>query len=268
MNPMTKENTTTPPLHTILITGASSGLGAELAMAYSSPEHVLFLCGRNKERLEAVAQSCRSRGATVFTKIMDVTQSYAVRQWIKEADELYPLDLVIANAGISAGTGTKGTENEAQVREIMDINVTGVLNTIHPAIDCMVPRQHGQIAIVSSMAGFRGLPGSPAYSASKALVRTYGEGLRGTLAKHGVKVNVICPGFVDTPLTRINPYKMPFLMEATRAAVIIKNGLAKNKGRIAFPRRMMFIVWLLMVLPDCVVNRMLRNMPGKPEYHE
>lgn len=252
-------------LHTILITGASSGLGAEMAIAYSSPEHILLLCARNKERLESVAQSCRSRGATVHTKVLDVTQSYAMRQWIEEMDEKHPIDLVIANAGISAGTGTSGTENEAQVREIMDVNITGVLNTVHPAIDMMLPRRNGQIAIVSSLAGFRGLPGSPAYSASKAMIKAYGEGLRGSLKQHGIRVNVICPGFVDTPLTRVNPYDMPFLMEAPKAADIIMRGLAKNKGRIAFPLPMLFLVWLLAALPDGLANLLLARMPGKPE---
>lgn len=253
------------PLHTILITGASSGLGAELALAYSAPERVLLLVARNKERLEGVAQSCRTRGATVITKVLDVTEAYAMRQWINEVDEQHPIDLAIANAGISAGTGQGNLESDAQVREIFATNVTGVFNTLHPVIEQMKKRGFGQIALISSMAGFRGLPGAPAYGAAKAAIRSYGEGLRGALSRFGIRVSVICPGFVDTPMTRVNPYHMPFLMEAPKAAQVIKRGLEKNIGRIAFPLPMLFGVWLINTLPDCVANALLSKMPGKPE---
>ncbi len=252
-------------LQTILITGASSGLGAELALAYSTPERVLFLTARNKERLDSVAQSCRARGATVVAKVLDVTESYAMRQWINEIDEQHPIDLVIANAGVSAGTGQGLLESDAQVREIFSTNVMGVFNTVHPVIEQMKKRGHGQVALISSMAGFRGLPGAPAYGAAKAAVRSYGEGLRGSLSQFGINVSVICPGFVDTPMTRVNPYKMPFLMEAPKAAQIIKRGLEKNIGRIAFPLPMLIGVWFINLLPDCVANALLSHMPGKPE---
>jgi short-subunit dehydrogenase len=127
----------------------------------------------------------------------------------------------------------------------------------------MLARGRGQLALMSSLAGFRGMPSAPAYCASKAAVRSYGEGLRGRLLDQGVAVSVICPGFVRTPLTARNPFPMPFLVEPERAAAIIKAGLARRRARIAFPRRLYFAVRLLDALPVALTDRYLRRLPGK-----
>ena len=121
----------------------------------------------------------------------------------------------------------------------------------------------GQIALMSSLAAFIGFPGAPAYSASKAAIRVYGEALRGALHADGIEVSVICPGFVDTPMTRVNDFPMPFLMTSEKAAAIIKRGLVANRGRIAFPFPMYFLVWLLSGLPPVLVNAMTRRLPEK-----
>ena len=168
------------PKH-ILITGASSGLGAELARTYAGPGMTLALTGRDTARLEAVAEQCRAQGATVETAVLDVTDAAALEGWMLARDDALPIDLAIANAGISAGTGGD-TEPVEQVRRIFAVNVDGVMNTVLPLIPRMQARRRGQIALMASLAGFRGFPGAPAYCGSKAAVKIYGEGLRGVLA--------------------------------------------------------------------------------------
>jgi len=254
---------TAPDPKSILITGATSGIGRALAEAYASSSVHLFLTGRSQTRLDDVVAACRSQGASVTAAVLDIVDPQAVRDFVLAADNAEPLDLVIANAGISGGGG-EGTEEDDQIRQLFAVNVDGVFNTLHPAIGPMIARGKGHLAIVSSLAGFRGLPGSPGYSATKAAVRTYGEGLAGVLAEKGITVTVICPGFVRTPLTDVNPYKMPFLMEVDRAATIIRTGLAKGRTRIAFPWPTYFVVWLLALLPDAIAARLTRRMPRKP----
>lgn len=241
----------------ILITGASSGLGAALALDYAAPGVVLFLSGRDQARLDAVSQKARAKGAEVYTRILDVSSQLSMEAWVEACQGQNPLDLVIANAGISGGTHKGQTLTDKQAREVFQTNVEGVLNTISAAIPKMKERGRGQIAIMASLAGFRGMPGAAAYSASKAAVRVYGEALRGELAPYGVKVSVICPGFVETPMTEINTCFMPFLMKADRAAQIIRRGLDQNKARIAFPWPMAALVWLFAAAPTALVDRLL-----------
>lgn len=246
----------------LLLTGASSGLGAGLAKAYARPGATLHLSGRDLKRLEAVAESCRGRGAEVFATRLDVTDRDATAAWVAEAEARRPLDRVIANAGVSAGT-SGGGENAEQTRAIFAVNLDGVVNTVMPALAAMRQRKSGRIGLMSSLAGFRGLPGAPAYCASKAAVRVWGEALRGELFPDGVTVSVICPGFVTTPMTAVNTFKMPFLMEVDRAAAIIVRGLERGQGRIAFPRPMYLAIRLLAGLPSAWVDRLMEKMPRK-----
>jgi len=250
----------------ILITGASSGIGAALAREYAGPGVTLFLGGRNAERLAAVARACTAQGARAETAAVDVVDSAAIAAWIAGADSRAPLDLVIANAGVSAGTGTAG-EPLGQAQRIMAINVDGVINTVHPALERFAGRPgsgvKGQIAIMSSLASFRGFAGAPAYCASKAAIRNYGEGLRNAYARAGIGVSVICPGFVRSGMTARNEFAMPFLMEAEDAARIIRRGLARNRGRIAFPWQMYAAAWLVQALPPWTTDRFMRGLPAK-----
>lgn len=250
----------------ILISGASSGIGRALAIAYANDADLrgvnLFLCGRNSEKLQEVAQICQSKKAEVFIKIFDVKNYEQCQKIIAEIEENFALDLIIANAGISAGTAG-GCENIAQVKEIFSTNLDGVLNLIHPAIEKMKARKKGQIAIMSSLAGFRGLPSSPAYSASKSAVRVYAESLRGNLAGLGIEVSAICPGYVKTPMTAVNEFYMPFLMDPTKAAQIIKFGLERNKSRIAFPFSLYFVVWLATLLSTKITDPIFARLPKK-----
>ncbi len=246
----------------MLITGGSSGIGKALALAYAAPGVRLSLTGRDKDRLESVAESCRTKGAETSHTSCDVTEADALAAWINQRDQARPLDLVIANAGVSAGSGGF-SEDPAQTRRIMDVNVGGVMNTVLPAMDLMRPRRRGHIAIVSSMAAFRGLAGAPAYGASKAAIRVWGEGLRPLLARDNIGVSVICPGFVVSGMTAVNKFHMPFLMEADKAAQIILRGIADNRGRIAFPWPIGAGVWLMAALPDRIADALGRRLPFK-----
>ncbi len=247
----------------ILITGASSGIGAALARAYARADVTLFLGGRDMERLEGVARDCREAGARAEIRALDVTDTEAMRAWLLDSDADTPLDLVIANAGTSAGSGGAG-ESEAQARRIFAVNVDGAMNTVLPILPVMVTRGRGQVALVASLAGFRGFPGAPAYCASKATLRVWGEGLRGLMVHRGVGVSVICPGFVKTPMSDGNPYPMPMLMEADKAAAIIVKGLARNRGRIAFPWPLTWLVYAITALPVSLTDLMMKHLPRKP----
>ncbi|WP_299626672.1 SDR family oxidoreductase [Pelagibius sp.] len=247
----------------IMITGGSSGIGAALARRYAGEGRLLAITGRDRERLEQVAEDCRAAGAEVVSKVVDVCDRALLDSWMAEIDRERPLDLVIANAGVSAGTGLFG-ENAEQTRHILSINVDGVVSTVLTAIALMRARGRGQVAIMSSLAAFRGFPGAPAYCASKAAVRVWGEALRGMVAPQGLTVSVICPGYVKSAMTAVNDFPMPLLMEAEKAAAIIERGLAAGKARIVFPRRLFAVVWLLSLLPPAWTDPLLSRLPEKP----
>ena len=242
----------------ILITGASSGIGSALAHHYAEPGTTLFLSGRNAIRLAEIEDTCTAAGASVHARVIDVCDDLAMTIWIHECDHACPLELVIANAGVGLGNEDGTNLHDVAVRTF-DANANGVFNTIHPAMDCMKKRGAGQLAIVSSIAAFQGLAGSPAYSASKAAVRTYGEALRGLLRPDGISVSVISPGYVRSRITDRNDYRMPFFMEADRAARIIARGLAKGKGRVTFPWQMVIVARILTNLPMWLLD--LVNKP-------
>ncbi|OEJ68524.1 SDR family NAD(P)-dependent oxidoreductase [Magnetovibrio blakemorei] len=248
----------------ILITGASSGIGRALALEYAEPGVHLSFTGRDETRLIEVERACQDRGATTKSAVLSVTDQSAMATFIKAIDAQHPLDLVIANAGISAGSG-KGEEGETerQARAIFDVNFTGVLNTIWPAIHAMKPRHKGQIAIISSVAGMLSLPGAPAYSASKAAVKAYAEALNGALRTDGIIVTTVCPGFVESRITAKNTFPMPFFMSAEKAARIIRKGLEKGKVSVFFPWRLAAITWLVSLLPPCWRVSVLLRAPKK-----
>ncbi len=250
-----------PAPKSILITGASSGIGEALALAYTGPGTALALSGRDTERLAVVAERCRALDAQVSAATVDVADREHMAAWIAAEDAHRPLDLVIANAGIAGGVSGGG--GEERVRRIFDVNVDGLLNTLLPAMELMRRRGHGQLALVSSVAGFRGMPGSPAYSASKAAVLAYGDALRVALEGDGISVSVICPGFVESRITAANQFSMPFLMTAEKAAGIIKHRLASGKGRIVFPWPMHLAARLLQMLPIALSDAILRRAPKK-----
>jgi short-subunit dehydrogenase len=248
--------------HTILITGASSGIGESLALRYAARGISLALTGRDPARLEGVAEACRAKGATVLADAVDTTDAAAMQRFVDAAEGFAALELIIANAGISGGSGFAG-ESPEQARRIFAVNLDGVLNTVLPALAFLRQRRRGQVALMSSLASFRGFPGAPAYCASKAAVRVWGEGLRPLLAAEGIGVSVICPGFVTSRMTQGNSFPMPFLMDSARAARIIAEGLTADRARIAFPLPMRLATWMLAALPPGATDPAMRGLPKK-----
>ena len=245
----------------ILITGASSGIGKALALEYAAKGIILHLCGRNEERLNQVAQICQEKEAKVFTYLFDTTDEEATEKAIQKASQNAPLDLVIANAGVSGGVlGTD--ETPVSTRQIMKTNVFGTLNTVLPAIEVMKKRG-GQIALVASLAGYRGMGSCPAYSASKSCVKAFGEALRGQHKYKNLHFTTICPGFIETPLTDKNRFYMPFLMKADKAAKLIRKRLEKAPALIAFPWPMAFGAWLGGALPTWLALPLFALFPKK-----
>lgn len=249
-----------PSAKNILITGANSGIGASLALEYADKNINLFLIARNKERLENIHKSCIKRGANVTIASIDVRDRVKIKNFINKIAKNHSLDLVIANAGISSAK-IDDLEEESQIDELIDINIKGVLNVVNAAQKIMMQQNYGQIAIMSSLASFKSVSGAGSYSASKAYVRIYGESLRLHLQKFNIAVNVICPGYIKTPLTDLNNFPMPFLMDAIKAAKIIKNALKKNKARIAFPWQLYNIILLIMILPLKLSDYIFGKLP-------
>ena len=245
---------------TILITGASSGIGRALAVLYAAPDITLLLTGRDAARLGEVEGACRQKGATAETAAISVADRAALEEKILGWDQKSPIDAVIANAGVSGGGSMDAKQSEAQLREIVDTNLIGTFNTVNPLIPRMQSRKQGHIVLMSSMAGFRGMPNAPAYSTSKVAVRAYGDALRPLLKRDGITVSTVFPGFVRTPLTAVNTFPMPFMMEAAK---IIKHGIDRKKASIAFPWQMYIFCWGLGVMPRCLGDWVLSHAPRK-----
>jgi len=245
----------------IVITGASSGLGAALARRFAVPGVTLGLIGRNRERLESVAASCREAGAEIVSVTLDVGDAEPLAAWLAGFDRRTPVDLLIANAGTSAGPapGHAAEGSEVATRQVRT-NLLGAINTIEPLIPALVARGRGRIALVSSLAGYRGLPYSPAYSASKAGVRAYGEALRAALAPRGVGVSVICPGFFESPMTDRYQGAHPFAVSLARAADIVTRGIARDRARIVFPWRLAFGLRCADLMPAFLGDAILRHV--------
>jgi short-subunit dehydrogenase len=243
-----------PEPSSVLITGASSGIGAALAEAYARAGSHLALTGRDQARLEAVATRCRAAGAEVATFALDVADRAAMAELIARCDAAHPLDLVHANAGVSGSTSglAGGNRTEPVIRRIFAVNLDGVLNTILPVVPLMKERRRGQIAIMSSLAALLPLPGMAAYGATKAAVKSFGEALRMELRPHGIGVSVICPGYVRSRMTATLPDRQPLIMDAAKAAALIKRRLAGDPAVIGFPWPYYYLSWALGALPAWV----------------
>jgi short-subunit dehydrogenase len=243
-----------PASRNVIITGASSGIGAALAARYAREGGVLGLVGRDRERLERVAEQCRANGCEVRLGLVDVRDRAALGDWLREFDRAAPIDLVVANAGTTTGMQQRGQpiEDAEAAFQVMQINVLGVMNTVHPVLPLMLARGRGQIAIMSSIAAILPLPDSPSYSASKASVLAYGLALRDRLHGSGVRVNVLCPGYITSPMSaRIRGWK-PLEMSPEYAAERMARGLARDRGLIAFPWSLIAISRFASWLPGFV----------------
>lgn len=248
----------------IFITGASSGLGKAMALSFAKKGVLLFLSARNKERLNNVALMCENKGAQVRQFIFDIRDALQTKQVIDKISEQHKLDLAIVNAGVSINSLIT-QEDEDPVRTLFNTNINGVINTTLPIIDIFKKQGFGHLCLISSIAGFRGLPNCPAYSASKNFVKSWGEALFGALKKKNICVTTVCPGFITTPLTDKNKFYMPFKMSAEKAAEIIKKGLEKKKCFITFPYRLSVLVWFASILPSRVLLPILAMLPTKED---
>jgi short-subunit dehydrogenase len=243
---------------TILITGATGAIGGALARHYAKTGVHLILHGRNEARLNGLAAHCLEQGAEVSTTVLDLRDTAALRQWLKEIAANRLPDLVIANAGMNINIGSDGKgEPWKDMEALLDLNIKATFALVDRLLPAMRQRGSGQIALLSSLAAFHGLPVTPSYCASKAAIKTYGEALRGWLSHEGIKINVVMPGYVRSDMCAAMPGPKPFLWEPDKAARYIARGLKKNRARISFPFPLNFGTWLLSVLPPALSERIL-----------
>ena len=250
---------------TIIITGASSGLGAALAIQYSIEGNNLFLFARSEERLNNTALICKNNGANVTTIIADVTDASTMQNHLDKIAKQHNVDIIIACAGVSAGT-LDGPETLTQVNKIFSTNVNGVINTVMPLIPYMIHKKSGNIVIISSMAGMLGLSSAPSYSASKGAVRMFSDALNGYLKIYNVHVSNVIPGYIKTPMTAVNQFPMPFQISADKAAQKIIHAVDRNQGVIAFPMSIYFVMKILNLLPSRLISYINSKLPGKPAF--
>jgi len=244
---------------TVLITGATGGIGSALARSYAQPGRLLILHGRDSARLAALTRDCEARGAQVVSTSFDLRDGATAVAALRQLSNSHMIDLAIVNAGVSSMIGGgEEVENWETARAVLAVNLDGAIATVAGVLPDMRLRGAGQIAIVSSLAAYYGLPVTPIYCASKAALKVYGEALRGWLAPQGIAVNVVLPGFVHTPMSERFPGAKPFLISPERAATLIRRGLKRNRGRIAFPRVLAWGMWCLTALPAAFSQWMVR----------
>src|SRR5512138_670239 len=232
----------------VVVSGASSGIGLALARHYLERGATVAAFARRGELLQDLAAEFPNR---VFPYTLDVRDAPAIRQ--AAADFMARVgvpDIVIANAGVSRGTLTEYVEDEEVFQTVMDTNVLGMVKTFQPFLAAMRAAKHGTLVGTASVAGFRGLPGSGAYSASKAAAISYMESLRVELHGSGVKAVTLCPGYIRTPMTHVNTYPMPFILDADVAAKRMARIIERGTSFAVVPWQMGVVGWLLKRLPN------------------
>ncbi len=248
-NDVTPEMARSSP-RSVAITGAGSGIGAELARCYAAPGRTLFLAGRNAGRLREVAETCRGLGATAEVTPVDVRDGSAVGAWVEAIEAAGPLDLMIVNAGIFGGRPDQASfEPGRQAADIIATNLTGAIHCAAAVAPRMAERGRGHIALISSLAAHLPAADAPGYSASKAGLTAYGEALREDLAAHGVRVTLIHPGHVETAQTRVHVGPLPLMITPGAAARRIFRALEAGRSGLSFPRLAWAWVRLCTVLP-------------------
>ena len=246
----------------VFITGASSGIGESLVRHYATADSVVGLAARRLDLLDNLAK--RLPGG-VATYALDVTDTAALQAAaIDFIARFGPPDIVIANAGISIGTSSDEIADLGKLQRVLQVNVVGMAASLAAFAPAMKAAGRGTLVGISSVAGFRGLPGSGAYSASKAAATTWLESLRVELAGSGVAVVTICPGFIDTPMTQVNRYRLPFLMSSEEAARRFARAIEAKRRIAVIPWQMAVLGSLLRALPAWAYDKLMARAPRKP----
>ena len=246
----------------VVISGASSGLGLALAHHYLEQGAMVAVMARRADCLQDLSRQfpqlvyCYALDVRDSAAVQAAAQSFIVRAGVP--------DIVIANAGISVGTLTEYADDIDVFQQVMDINMLGVIKTFQPFLAPMREAGQGLLVGIASVAGFRGLPGAGAYSASKAALISYMESLRVELHGSGMRVVTICPGYIKTPMTAINPYPMPFMLPADEAARRIARAIASGNSFAVVPWQMGFVGRVLKLLPNWLYDFVFSRAPHKP----
>ncbi|MGQ0546429.1 MAG: SDR family oxidoreductase [Betaproteobacteria bacterium] len=239
------------------MTGASSGIGEALARHYAAADSTLGLIARRPVRL--------ALPGTIAAYQVDVTDASGMKALADDFVRRFGApDLVIANAGVSVGTRGDDVGDVAKLRRVLDVNVAGLAATLAAFAPAMREARRGTLAGIASVAGFRGLPGAGAYSASKSAAITWLESLRAELRGRGVSVVCVCPGYIDTPMTQVNRYRMPFLLPADEAARRIARAIGARRRLAVIPWQMAAVSLLLRAMPGWLYDRLAARAPRKP----
>ncbi len=245
----------------VFITGASGSIGSALALYYAREGYDLLLHGRSLSRLQPVIDQSEQLGARVSVWIADLADAEAVIQKTEQLLAEQVPDIFIANAGVNINHGRDNAgEKPEDISRLLDVNIRAVMLMTNLIGQAMRSRGQGQIALVSSLAGFYGLPVTPAYSASKAAIKAYGEGMRGWLASAGVGLTVIMPGYIHSDMCRQMPGPKPFLMTPDKAARLMASGISRNRARVTFPFPLNLGTWFLAVLPAGISQWILKKL--------
>lgn len=244
----------------VVVTGGSSGLGAALVRHYLKRGDAVTCIARDRTRMNDLAVACNATtGRSPDLVACDVSDADAMRMELQRIDALRGVDILYANAGIGgrAVLSSPDGEDDSLARSVFGINTIGVVNTLTPLLAPMIERRKGHLVVVSSVAAFVPLAQSPAYSAAKAAARTYGHALRRLASPHGVRVTVVSPGFIDTPMSRSLPYVRPFLVDADVAAARIARAVDAGRAELILPWQFRLAVALHAILPNAISDRIL-----------
>jgi len=249
-------------LKTVVISGASSGIGLALARYYLERGSIVAALARRSELLQILATEFPNK---VFCYSLDVRDAVAIQKAAQDfMSQVGSPDIVIANAGVSRGTLTEFAEDIDAFQQVMDINLLGMVKTFQPFLEAMRKSKKGTLVGIASVAGFRGLPGAGAYSASKAAAMSYLESLRVELSGSGLKVVTICPGYIKTPMTEVNPYSMPFILDPNDAAKRMARIIDLGSSFSVIPWQMSFVGRVMKLLPNWLYDLIFKNAPHKP----
>jgi len=247
---------------TVVITGASSGIGRDLALIYAKT-HQVCLLARRKDRLDALQTECRKWGNRILAIPCDIRQKSQVHAAIRQCLQTFShIDLLIANAGISRHQRISQLDSN-DFENIYQTNVLGSIYSLEAVIPHMIQQKSGHIVGISSMATLVSLPTGGAYASSKIALKFFLDSIRWELETHHISVTTICPGFIKTPLTDKNHFRMPFILSSKKGAKIIYQAIQKKKTTFYFPKKLVYLIWLFNALPHWLQKRLLRsNLPS------